>query len=271
MGGDEFCVVPRVDAPEDAREIARKGAEALHEHGEGFVVEASFGTVLLPMDTQTPDEALRLADQRMYAQKNFSRMSASRQTTDALARVLAERDATLGRHGSSVGELAEQTALRMGVQREEAEEIGRAGALHDIGKLAIPESILTKAGPLTEDEWSFVVTHTLVGERIIGSAPALTGVARLVRSSHEAWDGSGYPDGLRGEETSLGGRIIAVCDAFAAMISDRPYRPKRTVEEALAELRRCAGTQFNPDVVANFCTIVAERGTQPHAATKLAS
>jgi two-component system cell cycle response regulator len=157
------------------------------------------------------------------------------------------------------------------VPREDAEEIRRAGALHDIGKLAIPESILTKAGPLTEDEWSFVITQTLVGEQIIGSAPALTGVARLVRSSHEAWDGSGYPDGLRGEETSLGARIIAVCDAFAAMISDRPYRPKRTVEEALTELQRCAGTQFDPDVVANFCAIVAERGTLPQAATKLAS
>jgi diguanylate cyclase (GGDEF)-like protein len=259
MGGDEFCVVARLDEPSDALPIAQKAAQALREHGAGFAVEASFGTVLIPTDAETHEDALRLADRRMYAQKGFSRTSASRQTTDALLRVLAERDAQLGEHGSSVGDLAEQTALRMGVSREEAEEIRRAGVLHDIGKIAVPESILGKPGSLTEDEWAFVVTHTLVGERIISAAPALAGVARLVRSSHEAWDGSGYPDGLAGGETALGARIVAVCDAFEAMRSHRPYRPARTTEEALAELRRCAGTQFDPSVVANFCAIVAAR------------
>jgi diguanylate cyclase (GGDEF)-like protein len=271
MGGDEFCVVARLDRAEDAVLLSRKGAEALREHGEGFAVEASFGTVVLPMDAETHDAALRLADQRMYAQKNFSRMSASRQTTDALMRVLAERDPVLGQHVSSVAELAEQTALSLGLSRDEAQEIRRAGALHDIGKLAIPDSIISKPGPLTEDEWGFVVTHTLVGERIIGSAPALAGVARLVRSTHETWDGSGYPDGLRGDETSIGARIVAVCDAFEAMISDRPYRPKRTIDEALVELRRCAGSQFDPRVVQNFCAIVAARGKERTEATTLAS
>jgi diguanylate cyclase (GGDEF)-like protein len=257
MGGDEFCLVARVDRPSDALPIAKKAGDALREHGVGFAVEASFGTVLVPLDAETHEDALRLADQRMYAQKSFSRTSASRQTTDVLVRVLAERDADLGEHGSSVGDLAEQTALRMGVSREDAEEIRRAGVLHDIGKIAVPESILTKPGSLTEDEWAFVVTHTLVGERIISAAPALVGVAKLVRSSHETWDGSGYPDGLAGAETPLGARIVAVCDAFEAMRSDRPYRAARTLEDALAELRRCAGTQFDPTVVANFCAIVA--------------
>ena len=267
MGGDEFCVVTRLDHPADALVIAQKGAEALAESGDAFTVGASFGTVLLPLDAETHEDALRLADQRMYTQKAFSRMSPSRQTTDALSRVLAERDAELGHHGSTVAELAGQTALRMGLSPEEAEEIRRAGALHDIGKLAIPESILAKPGPLTDEEWGFVVTHTLVGERIIGSAPALAGVARLVRSSHEAWDGSGYPDRLHGEEASLGARIVAVCDAFEAMVSHRPYRPRRTVEEALAELRRCAGRQFDPGVVETFSEIVRTRDAEPVAVT----
>jgi diguanylate cyclase (GGDEF)-like protein len=259
MGGDEFCVLARLDRPEDAMAIATNGAEALEERGDGFAVQASFGAVLLPLDAATPDEALRRADQRMYAQKSFSRTSASRQTTDVLLRVLAERDAELGDHGSSVGALTEATALRMGATREEAEEIRRAGALHDIGKLAIPESILSKPGRLTEDEWAFIVGHTLVGERIVGAAPALAGVARLVRSSHEAWDGSGYPDGLVEAEAPLGSRIVAVCDAFEAMTSERPYARTRTVDEALTELRRCAGTQFDPAVVGTFCAVVAAR------------
>jgi diguanylate cyclase (GGDEF)-like protein len=270
MGGDEFCVVARLDQPADALVIAQEAAEALGEHGEAFTVGASFGTVLLPLDATTHEDALRLADQRMYAQKAFSRMSASRQTTDALSRVLAERDVELGHHGSTVAELVRQTALRMGLSPEEAEEIRRAGALHDIGKLAIPDSILSKPAPLTDDEWGFVVTHTLVGERIIGSAPALEGVARIVRSSHEAWDGSGYPDGLHGDETSLGARIVAVCDAFEAMISHRPYRPKRTVEQALAELQRCAGSQFDPSVVETFCRIARQRDAEHVAVTQVA-
>jgi diguanylate cyclase (GGDEF)-like protein len=267
IGGDEFCVVARLEQPSDGKSIAERARQALREHGDGFAVEASFGTVLLPADAGTHEEALRLADQRMYAQKSFSRMSASRQTTDVLARVLAERDANLGHHGMSVGELARQTALRLGVGREEAEEIRRAGMLHDIGKLAVPESILNKPGRLTEDEWAFVVTHTLVGERIIGAAPALAGVAGLVRASHEAWDGTGYPDCLIGVEAPLGARIVAVCDAFEAMISERPYRPARTVDDALAELRRCAGTQFDPTVVASFCAVVAALGERGSAAT----
>jgi HD-GYP domain-containing protein (c-di-GMP phosphodiesterase class II) len=102
---------------------------------------------------------------------------------------------------------------------------------------------------LDADEWAFMRRHTIIGERIIAAAPALGPAARLVRSSHEAWDGGGYPDALAGEEIALGARVIAVCDAFDAMISTRPYAAPRTVSEALAELRRCAGTQFDPAVV----------------------
>ena len=115
--------------------------------------------------------------------------------------------------------------------------------------MAIPDEILCKPGPLTAEEWAFIRQHTLVGERILRATPALRGVAKVVRSSHEHWDGSGYPDALAGEDIPLASRIVMACDAYHAMTSDRPYRQARTPEEALEELMRLAGTQFDPTVV----------------------
>jgi HD-GYP domain-containing protein (c-di-GMP phosphodiesterase class II) len=142
------------------------------------------------------------------------------------------------------------------MQPEQLDEVTRAAELHDIGKVAIPDTILAKPGPLDATEWSFVRQHTIIGERILLAAPALRPVARLVRSSHERWDGAGYPDGLAGEEIPLGARIVAVCDAFEAMTSDQPYRNRLDVSAAVAELRRCAGTQFDPQVVDVFTRVL---------------
>ena len=145
----------------------------------------------------------------------------------------------------------------MSLIAEELDEVVRAAELHDVGKMAIPDEILHKAGPLTQEEWTFVRRHTMIGERILSAAPALLPVAKIVRASHEHWDGSGYPDGIAGEEIPLGARIVAVCDAFDAMTTHRPYRDARSVEEALEELRACAGTQFDPAVVDAFCDHIA--------------
>ncbi len=124
-----------------------------------------------------------------------------------------------------------------------------AAELHDVGKVAIPDEILLKPGPLDAGEWRFMERHTLIGERIIGSSPGLAPVAAMVRSSHERWDGRGYPDRLSGEDIPLGARIVAVCDAYDAMTKDRSYRSGMDPELALTELRRCAGSQFDPAVV----------------------
>jgi two-component system cell cycle response regulator len=116
----------------------------------------------------------------------------------------------------------------------------------------VPDAILSKPGPLDEEEWAFIRRHTLIGERIVAAAPALGRVAALVRSSHERWDGAGYPDGLAGEEIPLGARIVAVADAFDAMTNVRPYSLPRSPDAAMEELRRCAGTQFDARVVEAF-------------------
>jgi putative nucleotidyltransferase with HDIG domain len=205
-------------------------------------------------------EALRIADQRMYAQKNAGRLSASRQSKDVLLRALAERNPDLRHHISGVADLAEATALRLELGQEEVEQVRHAAELHDIGKMAVPDAILSKPGPLDEDEWAFIRRHTLIGQRIVAAAPALTRVAALVRSSHERWDGEGYPDRLARFEIPLGSRIVAVADAFDAMISPRPYSTPRTPDAALRELRRCAGTQFDPRVVEAFAAAWMDRG-----------
>ena len=137
----------------------------------------------------------------------------------------------------------------LGLRKDELEELARAAQLHDLGKLAVPDEILQKPGPLDDREWAFIRQHTLVGERILRATPALRGVAKVVRSSHEHWDGSGYPDALAGEDIPLASRIVMACDAYHAMTSDRPYRQARTPDDALEELMRLAGTQFDPTVV----------------------
>jgi HD-GYP domain-containing protein (c-di-GMP phosphodiesterase class II) len=173
---------------------------------------------------------------------------------DILLTVLAEHQPDLNAHSSGVSHLALKIGRLLGMHDRELDDIARAADLHDVGKVAIPREMLDKPGPLSSDEWRFMRRHTEIGERILNSAPAFRGVARLVRSSHERWDGSGYPDGLAGDEIPLGSRIIAVCDAYDAMTGDRPYQVGRTSAEALAELRRGAGTQFDPLVTAAFCS-----------------
>jgi two-component system cell cycle response regulator len=250
MGGDEFCALFAA-ADDGAGPIVEGAAIALSEYGEGFAVSCSHGAIVLPGEAESAAEALRLADQRMYANKHAGRVSAGRQTADALLRALAERDPHLGAQTEAV-ELAVATARRLELAPDEVERVRHATELRDVGKVAVPDAILGKPGPLRPEEWAFVRRHPVIGERILGGAPALEGVAALVRSSHERWDGAGYPDRLPGEAIPLGARIVAVADAFAAMTAERPYRPARTPAAALAELRDCSGGQFDGAVVEAF-------------------
>jgi putative nucleotidyltransferase with HDIG domain len=216
--------------------------------------------VLLPKEAEEVSDALRLADQRMYGNKNARRASAGQQTTDVLVRPLAERYPELGAHVDEVTELTGEVARRMGLGGEDLAVVRQAAALHDLGKVAIPDAILDKPGALDDEEWVFIRQHTVIGERILTVAPALAPAARLVRASHERFDGTGYPDGLQGDEIALGARIICVCDAYDAMTSSRPYRPAPlSSEAATAELRAGAGTQFDPEVVEVFVQVLRAR------------
>ena len=267
LGGDEFCVTAAADATSAATVIAA-ATEALSEHGQGFYVTASHGLVLLPFETRDASAAMQIADQRLYGQKGSRRGSAiGQQTRDVLLQVLHARKPDLRVHLHQVAELAMIVGRKLRLSAEELDEMARAAELHDIGKMAVPDEILNKPGPLDERETEFVRQHTLVGERILAAAPALEDVAKIVRSSHESFDGSGYPDGLAGEQIPRAARVIAVCDAFHAMTDERPYQPAKSPQEAMTELRRCKGTRFDPEVVEAICSEI-EVGHIPPATAR---
>jgi diguanylate cyclase (GGDEF)-like protein len=257
LGGDEFCVLARA-CDKEAERLRNAAIEALSDVDGGFEVGSSCGLVMVPRYGATPSAVLQLADERLYAEKaRRRRFTVGHQATSALVQVLQERQPQISKQTHDVAELVRHVAVAMGVEGDELEKIVRAAELHDVGKVAVPDSVLSKPGPLSEAEWGYMREHTIVGDRILSAAPALEETAKLVRASHERFDGTGYPDRLRGEEIPLGARIVAVCDAFEAMTSERPYRPALSVREALDELRRCAGAQFDPNVVSVFTAIVS--------------
>ncbi|HWT24721.1 MAG TPA: HD domain-containing phosphohydrolase, partial [Solirubrobacteraceae bacterium] len=257
MGGDEFCLVAPVRDRDDAARLVEEAVAALTEQGHGFRVTSSSGMALIPQEAGNPSDALRLADQRLYVDKRGGRQSTDETIHRVLLRVVAEHDGELREHVADVARLAERVARHAGLTDAEVTDVHRAAALHDIGKIAIPDAILQARRPLDAEEWAYMKQHTLIGERIISAAPQLQRVAEIVRASHERYDGRGYPNGVAGADIPLGARIVAACDAYDAMTTDRPYRDAVSPAEALAELRRCAGTQFDPGVVAALAAVLA--------------
>ena len=251
LGGDEFCVLARGELS-DLDPLLHDAAASLTAHGDRFDVTCSWGRVLLPAEASTPVAALRLADQRMYLRKDSRPSSPKHQAGSVLLEVLREQQPNLHDHVGGVTRLAVAVARELGLDESGIDDVARAAELHDVGKMAIPWDILNKPGPLDAEEWEVMRRHTEIGARMLEAAPALAGVARMVRASHERWDGTGYPDRLAGRDIPLGARIVAVCDAFEAMTAARPYKRPRSTDWSLAELRRCAGTHFDPAVVEAF-------------------
>jgi diguanylate cyclase (GGDEF)-like protein len=276
LGGDEFAVL-LVDHDEPtALEAAASIVERLRtmelEHNEKVTVSA--GVATFPVQGVGRDELIRLADSALYWAKEHGKnrvrvyrpevvelaelkrlastgadRAARFRAAAALAKAVDARDVYTGSHSERVSELAVRIAERMGLAQEIVELTRLAASLHDLGKLAIPEEILRKPGPLTDAERLVLERHPQIGYRMLESL-GVNPVAEWVLYHHERWDGTGYPEGRAREDIPLGARIIFVADAFDAMTNDRVYRRKLTIEDALAELARCSGTQFDPDVVA---------------------
>ena len=181
-------------------------------------------------------------------------------TLTVIGATMEVRDAYTALHEEAVAELAAAIAAELGLDPDEQRAIRYAALTHDIGKLGVPTEILNKPGSLSEEEWVIMRRHTVVGAELLARIPFFEGMIAPVRGHHERWDGSGYPDGLCGEEIPVGARILCVCDSYNAMTTNRPYREALSDEAALQELRRCSGSQFAPDVVAAMERVLVARG-----------
>jgi diguanylate cyclase (GGDEF)-like protein len=291
LGGDEFALLlPGLPAEEAmataASVLARIGSLELADVGS---VTASAGVAGFPRQAFDRDELIRLADSALYWAKEHGKnrvhvyrpdvvelaelrrlahgpdRAARFRAAASLAKAVDARDTYTGSHSSRVAELGAWIAHRLGLDQEQVELTRLAGSLHDLGKLAIPEEILRKPGPLTDPERLVLERHSQIGHRMLESL-GVDPVAEWVLHHHERWDGTGYPDRLRGEEIPLGARIIFVADAYDAMTSDRAYRGRLTPREAVDELERCAGTQFDPEIVAAFARELVVRAPAVAAA-----
>jgi diguanylate cyclase (GGDEF)-like protein len=291
LGGDEFAVLlPRLDerqATAIARSIVERVA-ALDVEGVGAVT-VSAGVATYPTHGTGRDELIRLADSalywakkdgknrvRAYAAESILRAdleqlaetpdrAAQYRAAESLAKAVDERDAYTGSHSQRVGDYSARIASRLGADEQAVELTRLAGNLHDLGKLAIPEEVLRKGDSLTQAERLILERHPQIGYRMLESL-GIEPVAEWVLHHHERWDGAGYPDRLAGDQIPLGARIIHVADAYDAMTSDRAYRRAMPQPDALAELERCAGTQFDPAVVKALAEELAGAAPKPDPA-----
>jgi len=181
------------------------------------------------------------------------------QVVSSLIEAMGAKDTYLSSHAYNVAHYARIIAEQMGMSKAKVHRLVHGCELHDLGKIAIPDNVLLKQGPLSRQEYEIIKQHPYWGARILKPITSMKDVVAMVHQEHERWDGSGYPQGLRGEKICLGARIIAVADALDAMLSDRPYRARITVEKACEEVQACAGTQFDP-VVAEACLQAFKEG-----------
>ena len=286
LGGDEFALLlpgrTETEALAIARSVIDRVAAMKLAHGERLTVSA--GVAVYPDHGLDRSELVRVADNALYTSKNEAKGSVTVYRPGApeigdlhllatgndrqarflaaagLARAVDARDAYTGEHSAEVGELAARIGARMALHATEVELLRLAGSLHDVGKLAIPEEILRKPGPLSAPERLVLERHPQIGFRMLDSL-GIEPVATWVLHHHERWDGAGYPNKLGGDTIPLGARILFVADAYDAMTTERVYRGRLSHEHAVRELERCAGTQFDPDVVEAFKAEVAELGS----------
>jgi len=275
-GGDEFTsILPMTDAGKTKTVVERIRTRWLQNPESQYpILETplgfSAGIAQFPAHADTADGLVFMADSALYQAKKvggYTSMLASDiqslssevlqiatpDQVSALAATVDAKDPYTYGHSKNVADIAKKIGGLIGLSSKEMADLYAVSLLHDIGKLSVPDSILTKPGKLTKEEWEIIKRHSVEGERIVSYIKALSALAHMIRHHHEWYNGAGYPDGLRGDTIPLGARIISIADAYDTMTSRRPYKDPVPPRDALKELKRCAGTQFDPELVASFC------------------
>lgn len=260
LGGDEFIILlPKTVNYEAEQIVKRLKAIALQEKVGSIDISISIGLETKYKSGEPINEILKKAEDHMYKNKLFESPSMRGKTIDTIISTLHEKNKREEQHSHRVSMLCQSLGHSIGLSDEEIQELKSIGLLHDIGKIAIDENILNKPGKLTKDEWEEIKRHPEVGYRILSTVNHMSEMAELVLAHHERWDGSGYPKGLEREQIPLQSRIISIVDAYDAMTSVRSYGSAMPKKDAIQELKKNAGTQFDPEIVKVFIEKVLEK------------
>ena len=257
VGGDEFyLILPNTDS-KAAKEIIKSIRLSCDEHSQALDNDVHFTSISLGQATKVEEglpltEYINLAEEYMYQQKTLDYKSFHSSLLISIKNTMYEKSYETEQHAERLAQQSLQLGQLMNMSEEDLVALQLFATVHDIGKISIDQNILTKEGPLTEDEWREIRKHPETGYRIANSSPGLMHVADLILCHHEWWDGSGYPGGLKEQQIPLASRILAVVDAYDAMTHDRSYKKARSKEEAINELKLCSGTQFDPQLVRLF-------------------
>lgn len=259
-GGDEFVILlPRTDELE-AAEICVHIRSVISSLSDNLVAPSiSLGYAAKVSQQTNLRQVLTIAEDRMFRRKLLENKSMRSAIMGSLQETLFRKSSETEEHGRRIAELCHRMSHILGLSRSQHDELRLLGVLHDIGKIGIQDSILQKPGALTEAEWIEMKKHPEIGCRIAQSVHELAPIADYILSHHERWDGTGYPQGLKGEAIPLLARLLAVADAYDAMTQPRPYRAALSHAEAVTEIVRCAGTQFDPRIVDAFLQVIEEQ------------
>lgn len=249
VGGDEFVLLlPGTDEKEAENIVQRINVAIAKEKIDNVILSISMGFAVKKDVSEDMNEIFKKAEDDMYRHKLFESSSMRSKTIDLIMSSLYEKNSREMLHSKRVSEICEAIATKMNFEKDDVNQIRIAGLMHDIGKIGIDDNVLNKLEKLNSDEWYEIERHSEIGYRILSSVNEFSEIAEYILEQHERWNGKGYPKGLKEEEISLEARIIAVADAFDYMTSDRPYRKALSEEEAIDEIRKCSGVQFDPEI-----------------------
>lgn len=253
LGGDEFVIIlPKTDIGMTETIVDRLSSMAAAEKVSLLDLSICFGYETKANEEDNIQEILTKAENHMYRHKLYMSSSTRSKTVDIVMKTLFEKSRREMAHSNRVSEICSEIAGKVPLDTSSVNQLRTAGLMHDIGKIGIDENILNKPEKLTEEEWLIMKSHPEIGWRILSSVEEFSELAQFILEHHERWDGKGYPKGLKSEDVSIEGRIIAIADSYDAMTSYRTYRKALSEEEAVAEIKRCAGTQFDPDLAKIF-------------------